>query len=141
VSTLVVGVGNTLRGDDGAAALVLERLAARAPGAVSLRLAHCLLPELAAEMVGYERVVIVDADVSATAVVLAPLDEGATRGGLHDLSPGRLVGFARALGFQGEAQLCRLPIETLEAGAPLSARASAAAEEAVALLLARPLGA
>jgi hydrogenase maturation protease len=134
VSTLVIGVGNTLRGDDGVAARVLELLEARAPGAFVLKATLSLLPELADDLVAHARVIFVDADVLAREVTLRPVEE--ERAGLHRFAPWGVVAMARSLGFLGEAWVCSLPVEALGAGEGLSPAAVATADEAVERLLA-----
>ena len=129
MSTLVIGVGNTLRGDDGVAARVLELLEAKAPGAFVLQAAFSLLPELAEDLVAHERVIFVDADVLAREVSLRPVTQ--ERDGLHRFAPWGVVSMARSLGFLGEAWVCRLPVEAMGAGEGLSAAAVAVAEQAV----------
>ncbi|MGB7620863.1 MAG: hydrogenase maturation protease, partial [Terriglobia bacterium] len=59
---LVIGYGNTLRGDDGAGPRVAEMIARRFPQVDSLVL-HELQPELAEAVSGYEEVIFVDAHV------------------------------------------------------------------------------
>jgi hydrogenase maturation protease len=64
MSWLVIGVGNTLRRDDGLGAWLAERIAAwRLPG-VTIRVVHQLTPELAAEFENQDRVLFVDASRS-----------------------------------------------------------------------------
>lgn len=132
--TLVVGIGNTLRGDDGVAARVLELLARHPSKQLNLRPMLSLLPELAVDIARHGRVIFVDADVRVENVTLERL-EGESHAGLHSFAPSTLVAFARDLGFRGDAWVCRLPVEAMEAGAPLSVRATAAAQEAANLLL------
>jgi hydrogenase maturation protease len=63
--TLVVGYGNTLRGDDGAGPRVAAAVALwRRPGVESLAV-HQLTPELAARLVEVDRVIFVDARIAA----------------------------------------------------------------------------
>lgn len=133
--TLVVGVGNTLRGDDGVAARVLELLARHPSKHLDLRPTLSLLPELAVDIARHGRVIFVDADVQVENVTLERLEGEVARAGLHSFAPSTLVAYARDLGFRGDAWVCRLPVEAMEPGAPLSARAAAAAQEAANLLL------
>jgi hydrogenase maturation protease len=63
MKTLVIGYGNSLRGDDGVGPLVAEQVAAwDLPDVRSLSV-HQLTPELAAEMAQVEQVFFVDACV------------------------------------------------------------------------------
>jgi hydrogenase maturation protease len=134
MSTLFVGIGNTLRGDDGIAARVLELVSASHPPGVELRCVHSLLPELSADVSPFERVIFVDADVSVQHVSLAQVDEG-ERAALHAYSPSTIVGYSRQLGFRGEAYVCRLPVWSLGAGEGLSPDAAHLAELAAQTLL------
>jgi hydrogenase maturation protease len=133
--TLVVGVGNTLRGDDGVAARVLELLAAQPQRELNLRPTLSLVPELAVDIARHRRVIFVDADVRVENVTLERMTEEWQSDGLHRFSPETLVRFARDLGFTGDAWVCRIPVETMNAGEALSERAAAAANEAAQLLL------
>ena len=136
MSTLVIGVGNTLRGDDGVGPFVVELLrAARAQG-LDLRTAPAVLPELAGEMPGHSGVVFVDADLEAHEVTLREAS-GTGPDGLHRFTPGRVLEMGRALGFAGKAWLCSLPVESMQPGQTLSRRAVLAARRAAALLLGR----
>ncbi|MBK8481076.1 MAG: hypothetical protein IPL40_07845 [Proteobacteria bacterium] len=139
-STLLIAVGNVLRGDDGVAAAVLDQLGARAdlqsiavPG---------LTPELAETIAAARVVVILDADVAASDVTLEPLLATPLRRGeghllSHDLSPAILIALARQLyGFTGAAWLCRLPARAFPYGAELSGFACAAVREGALQLVA-----
>jgi hydrogenase maturation protease len=73
---LVVGYGNSLRGDDGIGPCVADRLAARGlPGVGALAVPQ-LLPELAAELAEVRLVIFVDARVGPPQpeVEVIPLD-------------------------------------------------------------------
>ncbi len=132
--TLVVGVGNTLRGDDGVGPFVIDLLRATDPEDLDLLTVQSLLPELATRLPGHDAVVFVDADVRAREVMLRPLSaEG--RDGIHRLAPERVVRLARRLGFRGEAWTCSLPVRTMDAGQQLSREAVIAAGRAATVLL------
>jgi hydrogenase maturation protease len=132
-TTLLIAVGNVLRGDDGVAARVLDQVGAGA-GAQAMT-AHGLTPELAEAVATASAVVILDADLTAATVTLEPLAEAtanrnASRVLSHSLTPTALIALARQLyGFSGAAWLCRLPARQLAYGTALSAVAEAAACE------------
>ncbi len=65
MSSLVIGYGNTLRGDDGVGPLVAEQVEAWNLPAVRSRVTHQLTPELAAEIAEVDLVFFVDAYVIA----------------------------------------------------------------------------
>jgi hydrogenase maturation protease len=133
VSTLIVGIGNTLRGDDGVGPFVIDLLrAARSP--LELKTALSVLPELAGELPGHQMVVFVDADRRVREVRLSLLGED-ERDGLHRFAMARVVQIARALGFTGEAWICRVPAASMEAGERLSREAVLGAGRAAAVLL------
>lgn len=132
--TLLLGIGNTLRGDDGVGSRVLELLAGRT-SAFRLMAARSLLPELAMEVAQSSRVVFVDADVRVQSVKLERLSGEAARSAGHAWSPETLVVLARGFGFAGDAWVCRIPVAACGHGEGLSQEAEAAAQEAVSMLM------
>ncbi len=134
MSTMVVGIGNTLRGDDGVGPFVIDLLRAARVGWLELRTAPALLPEFAVELPGYEAVVFVDADVKAREVTLQPVAMEASDP-LHGVTPTRVVQLARGLGFDGEAWICSVPVQSMDPRVGLSRQAVLASGHAVALLL------
>lgn len=137
MSTLVVGIGNTLRGDDGVGPFVIDLLRAARAGWLELRTVLGVLPELAVELPRHDTVVFVDADVRSREVRLSPLaaDEPDR---LHRFALARVVTMARALGFGGRAWICSVPVASMDAGEGLSREAVLAAGRAAAVLLGAP---
>jgi hydrogenase maturation protease len=90
--TLIIGLGNTLRGDDGAGVRAAERLAAEFPRA-DLALTQGLHPELAERMNGCHTVLFIDASVDVHRLAVALLDPPAspTAPGTHTVSPEELL--------------------------------------------------
>ena len=68
--TLVIGYGNTLRSDDGVGVWVADHIAALHLPDVDVKTCHQLFPELAADILPYDTVIMVDAsaDGEPTAV-------------------------------------------------------------------------
>ncbi len=132
MATLVLGIGNTLRGDDGVAAHVLELLEAQGCG-FQLMATLSLVPELASDIAQNDRVIFVDADVGVREVTLQRLDER-QRDALHRYAPASVVSFARTIGFQGDAWVCRVPVQSMETEVALSALAIDSAQEAARML-------
>lgn len=106
MSTLVIGVGNPDRGDDGAGIAVLRRLRSRrAPGA---RLRECRgdASDLLAAWKGVERVILLDAALSGAhpgtvhriEAHLEPLVEGLRSASSHGWGLAQAVEQARAQG-------------------------------------------
>jgi len=123
---LCIAIGNSLRGDDGAAHRVLQLLD---PRELRLRSVLQLTPELAAEIASAESVLFLDADLSSAQPCVEPIPENACRTPplAHSMSPPEVVALARRLyGFCGKAFLCRLPAASFEIGEELSRPAEAA---------------
>ena len=128
--SLVIAIGNPLRGDDGVAHLVAKALSAR-PGLRKRKVVQ-LTPEIAAEIPAYRIVVFVDADASADDARIGLVDEVSAQLPLtHVSSPAQIVALSRALfGFTGQAYVCHVPIADLSPGASLSPLARHSAERA-----------
>ena len=126
---LVIGIGNTLRGDDGIGALLAELAGGRS--------VQQLTPELAADLAELEAVLFIDAWLAPVGAapqltVIAPAAGAAES---HRLEPAQLLALSQALyGRAPEAQLLRLPAYGLDHGAVLSAELQAALPTARALL-------
>jgi hydrogenase maturation protease len=127
VCTLVIAIGNTLRGDDGVAHRVADLLGG--PPGVDVRRVHQLTPELGEELAQAKTVVFVDADVKAAMVRLEPLTAVSQPAAItHTMSPNELVMLAtRLYGFEGEAYLCRVPVQDFAPGSTLTPTAEAGA--------------
>ncbi|MGO4879722.1 MAG: hydrogenase maturation protease [Bryobacteraceae bacterium] len=125
--TLVIGYGNTLRGDDGAGFYVAERLGA---GAIACQQ---LTPELAEPIARTERVIFVDAHAGVpagriTVQQLKPHESAA----MHRFDPETLLAWSQQLyGRAPEAILIGIGGESFELGQGLSPAARQAMREAV----------
>ena len=147
---LIVGVGNTLRGDDGAGPALAERLAGalRKSGAhVRVRCVQQLLPELAAEVaeLAPAALVIADCQADAQASALRRLEGNpAAQGvGSHGLTPDHLLALAvRLYEFGGAGWLATVPGVDFAHGEGLSERTQqaivAAAPDMADQLMAQP---
>jgi hydrogenase maturation protease len=94
---LVIGYGNTLRGDDGIGAAVAEAIIAAALPGVGVIVAHQLTPELAADLAEARRVVFVDAAVGGEPVTETELvPEPAAASLTHAPDPRALLALTRA---------------------------------------------
>ena len=135
---LVIGYGNTLRGDDGAGWRVAAALEALALPQLEVATVHQLTPELAARIASADQVVFVDARHSAIRQPLALelLQAAAPPPPFsHQLSPQALLQLSqqlygrRPLGWQ-----LLIPAQALAYRDGLSPLAAAAMDEAMALL-------
>ncbi len=134
MSLLLVGIGNTLRRDDGAGAALVERFSNRTDCRVLV--VHQLLPEHVDDLARCARVVFADAAIDTTDVRLAPLAPSSRAPGLgHAGDPGWLLALCESLhGRSPEAWLLTIPAADLGFGIGLSRAAAGAVEEAVRLL-------
>ena len=134
MQALVLAIGNTLRGDDGAAHYVADLLGAHA--GVDVRRVHQLTPELAEEMAGARTVVFVDADTAATEtrmerVTAAPRCSPVS----HAMAPDELIRLAEQLyGYRGATYLCRIPAQDFTPHGTLSEATEASVREAAKLV-------
>lgn len=132
---LVIGYGNTLRGDDAAGPLVAECVAAwQAPGVETLAVPQ-LTPELAAAIARASAVLFVDSTVDAPAVSLREVLPDPDNSRLeHSAVPATLLALTRkAFGQLPPAWLLTIPAERFEFGAALSPLATSGVEAALAL--------
>lgn len=132
---VVIGCGNTLRGDDGVGRYAAQGLALRLPPQVATVLdTHQLLPEMAQLISAAQLVVLIDAAVGSPAgaiqqQAIAPSDAALTAVGLvgHHLDPARLLAAARRLyGRCPETLLFTVYSQSFDFGEALSAPVQAA---------------
>lgn len=154
--TLVIGYGNSLRGDDSVGPLVAERLSNQAWPDVRCLAVHQLTPELAAEIAAAEEVYFVDASVrtdvdhhyhlsperqtgeSALPWIepLFPTTTNTTEQG-HTWSPGLLLHLCQILYHADPvAYQILIPAQQFDYGAALSVQAQAGLDWTVATLYA-----
>jgi hydrogenase maturation protease len=124
---LILGYGNTLRGDDGLGVIVAQRLAEKlaAEDGVDVIDAHQLLPEMAHTISQYDYVYFVDAAARGVPGTFAhsrvePVggDETAFS---HNVSPARLLLAAQTLyGRRPAAELCTVAAASFEFGEQLT---------------------
>jgi hydrogenase maturation protease len=138
-NTLIVGYGNTLRGDDGAGRAVAERLQAvlRDPDVRVLSL-HQLTPELMLDLARADRAVFVDASSTGHAgrymrIPLYPASQCAKF--THHATPEALLAGTRSLyGRCPESSLYVIPGEAFDSPDRLSAPVERAVGKLVAFL-------
>jgi hydrogenase maturation protease len=152
-AVLVIGVGNDLRGDDGAGRAVVEELARLAVPGLHPIWSHQLVPELAEQIAVARMVVFVDAAVppdrspnetgpnatgpNATRPIgVRRVAASAPAVGGHQGGPEALLGLTALVGMNvPEAYVVSLPADDLRLGTQLSAPVRAAVAAAVAAVL------
>ncbi|PPT05411.1 NADH-reducing hydrogenase maturation factor [Geitlerinema sp. FC II] len=133
---LVIGYGNSLRGDDGIGRAIAEQVASwNLPHVRSLSL-HQLTPELAEELSRVDRAVFIDACIDGDSVRIEPISADKNSQVLgHSLTPRSLLGMAQWLYDRApEAWLISVPGETFEFSDRLSPTAEGYVTEVLALV-------
>ena len=95
---LVIGYGNTLRGDDAAGIHAAEKIAIKLPN-IECVLVHQLMPELAEKIAESNLVFFLDAEVDIQKIkvrTIIPAEE-ASRPHSHNISPETLLTISRQL--------------------------------------------
>ena len=135
---LVIGYGNTLRGDDGVGPRVAEAVGSlRLPGVRTL-VCQQLSPELAAPISLSETVIFVDAAIDAPGEVrLRPLEPGhSTQLMAHAADPRTMLALARdVFGHAPKARWLTIPAVNLEFGEALSAETRRGLKAAIGRIL------
>jgi hydrogenase maturation protease len=127
MNTLVIGYGNSVRGDDGAGPFVARQLGA---GAIAC---HQLTPELAEPISQAHQVIFVDAHagVPAGQITIQPIQPRASAA-IHRFDPETLLAWSRQIyGHAPEAILIGIGAESFGLGEGLSPQARRAAREAL----------
>ena len=133
MNTLVIGYGNTLRGDDGVGYQVAERLSTGDCVSMQTVSVHQLTPELAAKISLAEEVWFVDAWVGGTAPRVQPLTVTTELPLMdHGWQPEGLLQLAKIL-YDAEpvAYHLLIPAQQFDYGETLSEMASSGVEWAV----------
>jgi hydrogenase maturation protease len=127
-SRLVIGIGNSLRGDDGVGALLAEQVGGRS--------VQQLTPELAAELAELEEVLFIDAWLAPAGAAprITAISPAAGAAESHRLEPAQLLAISQVLyGWAPAAHLLQVPATLFEHGNALSAELQAALPQAQAL--------
>jgi len=126
---LIIGYGNTLRGDDGAGAIAAEALTHVAGVDADVHVLHQLLPELAVPLASTDFAIFIDAAVDVDPSLPVRVQEifpasDSTARDTHFTTPAGLLALTRDLyGACPRALLYSIPAENFAFGAPLSERA------------------
>ena len=137
---LLIGIGNRLRGDDGAGYRLARILARRPPPGVQVLALPQLTPELAEPLARCSRVLFIDAVLAAGEPAqdlrLQPLGPNAAADAFsHRLSPAQLLGLSQALYRRcPPATQLLIPAEQWAINAQLSTTTAAACRAALPLL-------
>jgi hydrogenase maturation protease len=132
---LLIGYGNTLRGDDGVGPFVVSEVARRHADRFRACVVQQLTPELCTILAEHEAVIFVDASdkCDGDACRLVPVEIGGSTGwGTHLSSPPSLLALTEELyGSRPRAWWLLVPGEDFRLGEGLSALARVGARDAV----------
>lgn len=132
--TLIIGIGNELRGDDAAGPAAARRLRDRVPEADVLEV-HQLTAEIAASLSAYDTVVFIDADERTGCVTLAPILPVYRAGAVHahHMTPQDLLLLVEALGDRVPLRsvLASIPARSFHHGTDLSSTSEKGVAECV----------
>lgn len=117
MKSLLIGIGNPLRGDDGIGPFLAQNLESEASPELQIRAVHQLSPELAADLIQVERVLFIDAEVASGVATVPTLQvlqsaqiEPLCSGLSHHATPQQLLAMAQALFHRcPRATLLRVP--------------------------------
>ncbi|MFZ4771544.1 MAG: hydrogenase maturation protease [Ferruginibacter sp.] len=124
ILTCVVGIGNPLRGDDGAGAFVCRQLEEKNIAGLSVFISHQLDMGLAEELSTFDRVVFIDASLEESYFSFLPLsiDNKEVQPFSHQVNMGVLAGLCGQLFNSPTAfYVCAIGARSFEIGEGLSA--------------------
>lgn len=133
--TLLIGIGNELRGDDAAGIVAAMRISQRHPD-IRCLLAQELAPELAEEIAEYDTVLFLDASIESPVVRIEELSsEQAAGADSHHHTPASILTLSQALyeRLPRRMLLLHIPAESFDLGGKLSQRTATAVDSAVRL--------
>jgi hydrogenase maturation protease len=134
---LIIGVGNTLRCDDGIGAYICHHIDALKLQNVTTLIVQQLQVEIIEELLGYDAIIIADASVGKNEVEFNLLmhDEMQTTSSSHHTNANMLYALAEKMYHQKMLiYLCSVPAENFEMGEILSQQAIINANKAIALI-------
>jgi len=135
VSTLIIGIGNQSRRDDGVGAFVIDQLAALKLPDVDLETAHQLEIETAETISRYDTVIFVDAAVPGAPEAIRRLEvtpDFQSHAVAHYLTPGDVLSLCQTLfGKQPRAILFSIRGSDFNFGTTLTPEVEAAARDVV----------
>ena len=133
---LILGIGNTLRGDDGIGAYVCNQVETMKMVNVATHKVQQLQVELLDMMIDFDRVLIVDAGINVRKVIIEVVtDVTQPHASSHHSDPAVFKALAKQL-YQKDLNIysCAIPVQSFEMGEGLTKFAEKNANEAVQLI-------
>jgi hydrogenase maturation protease len=133
----IVGMGNTIRSDDGLGCYICAALEKLVLPNVVIMTVQQLDPEIVEDLLPFDKIVIVDASLTGDAVAFSELDEkmATAVASSHHMNAAMVHALARRIyGKELSLFLCAVKGENFEMGDHLSATAQKNAGEAIKIL-------
>jgi hydrogenase maturation protease len=133
---LLLGIGNSLRSDDGIGAYVCAQMQHLQLNNVVIQTAQQLQTEYVEELLNYKAVIVIDASIAATEVSFEKVVAGGSAvASSHHMNLSMMQALAQQLyGKPVELYSCAIPAENFELGDSLSSTAKQHAATAIKLL-------
>lgn len=134
---LVVGIGNTLRSDDGVGAYICQKIEELEIPGVTTLIVQQLLLELIEDMAPFDHVLLVDAAINSTEVILEPLANGSLKpiSSSHHVNASLLQTLAKKLYNKTlSLYLCTIPGFNFNTGDSLSLQTKDLSKNAIAII-------
>ena len=135
-STLLLGIGNPLRSDDGVGSFICSKIEAlQLPDAV-VQTTQQLQTEFIEEFLNYERVLVIDASVTANEVKIERVQaSGTTVASSHHMNLSLMAALSQQVyGKELYLYSCAIPVISFKMGNELSAVAIEQAEKAITVI-------
>lgn len=134
---LLIGIGNTLRSDDGVGAYICGKIGELAIPGLTIMVVQQLLVELVEDLVNYDHVLLVDAAVNSSSVHFEPLETNSQMpvSSSHHVNASVLQALVSKLYNKSlSLHLCTIPGYDFNTGDQLSSQTKEAAADALALI-------
>lgn len=131
---LIIGIGNTLRSDDGVGAYVCEKIEKLNLPGTTTNIVQQLQVDMIEEMTLYDHVVLVDASTTGDTVLFEPVTEdlGQIASSSHHINASLIITLAKKLYNKNlSLYLCAIPGLNFDTGNTLMNQTENIAEEAI----------
>jgi len=135
-STLIIGIGNPLRSDDGVASYVCAYLNNNQVSSITLQTTQQLQTEFIEEFLKYDRVLVIDASVTANEVKIERVQASGTAvASSHHMNLSLMAALSQQVyGKELYLYSCAIPVISFKMGNELSAVAIEQAEKAITVI-------
>ena len=134
---LIIGIGNTLRSDDGVGAYVCTSIDKMNLPGVTIDIVQQLQVEMIEEMTHYDHIILVDASTANDTIQFEPLQETLhqTVSSSHHINASLVQTLSQKLYNKTlSIYLCAIPASNFETGDSLTMRTKKLAEEAIVII-------